>query len=136
MFTEMRLALASQNAMRMARRDRGEQNLPKRLTVRDALEFATVEGAKANGLEGKVGSLAPGKQADIVLLRKDRINVMPVNDAIGAVVLGMDTSNVDAVFVAGQAKKLNGHLVGVDLKRIADLATKSRDYLAAKAKAG
>jgi cytosine/adenosine deaminase-related metal-dependent hydrolase len=136
MFTEMRLALASQNAMRMARRDRGEQNLPKRLTVRDALEFATVEGAKANGLEGKVGSLTPGKQADIVLLRKDRINVLPVNDAIGAVVLGMDTSNVDTVFVAGQAKKRNGQLVGVDLKRIAEEAMRSRDYLAAKAKAG
>ena len=136
MFTEMRLALASQNAMLMVRRDRGEQNLPKRLTVRDALEFATIEGAKANGLAAKVGSLTPGKQADVICLRKDRINVMPVNDPVGAVVLGMDTSNVDTVFVAGKAKKRNGELLGVDLKRIAAEAIASRDYLAAKVRAG
>ena len=136
MFTEMRLALASQNAMLMVRRDRGEQNLPKRLTVRDALEFATIEGAKANGLAAKVGSLTPGKQADVICLRKDRINVMPVNDPVGAVVLGMDTSNVDTVFVAGKAKKRNGELLGVDLKRVAAEAIASRDYLAAKVRAG
>ena len=47
------------------------------------------------------GSLEPGKQADIVVLRTDRPNIFPVNDPIGAVVWGMDTSNVDWVFVAG-----------------------------------
>ena len=44
------------------------------------LRYATIEGAKANGLESKVGSLTPGKQADIVLLRTDRINVTPLGD--------------------------------------------------------
>jgi cytosine/adenosine deaminase-related metal-dependent hydrolase len=136
MFTEMRLTLASQNAMLMVRRDGGEQNLPKRLTARDALEFATIEGAKANGLAAKVGSLTPGKQADVVCLHKDRINVLPVNDPVGAVVLGMDTGNVDTVFVAGKAKKRGGMLLGVDLKRIAAEAIASRDYLAAKVRAG
>jgi hypothetical protein len=61
---------------------------------------------------------------------------MPVNDPVGAVVLGMDTGNVDTVFVAGKAKKRGGALLGVDLKRIAADATASRDYLAAKVRAG
>lgn len=129
MFTQMRITLASHNADILTRGERGEKNLPKRLTVRDVLEFATVEGAKANGLASKVGSLSPGKQADVVCLRKDRINVMPVTNPVGAVVLGMDTSNVDTVFVAGKAKKRGGQLLGVDLKRLAADASASRDYL-------
>ena len=63
--------------------------------------MATVAGAHANGLTAKVGSLEVGKKADAVLLRADRVNVFPVNDRVGAVVSGMDVSNVDTVFVAG-----------------------------------
>jgi hypothetical protein len=48
----------------------------------------------------------------------------------------MDASNVDSVFVAGEARKRNGRLVDVDLKRVADLAGKSRDYLTSKVKGG
>jgi len=136
MFTEMRLALALQHTMLMARKDRGEEKLPARLTAREALELATIEGAKANGLESKCGSLAVGKQADIVLLRKDRINVMPVNDPVAAVVYGMDTSNIDSVYVAGRARKRGGRLVGVDLKRLMSQAVASREYLASKVKPG
>lgn len=115
--------------------DRDNKVAPSRLlTAREALEFATIEGARANGLEKKTGSLTVGKEADIIMLRKDRINVMPLNDPVGAVVLAMDTGNVDSVFVAGKAKKLNGQLVGVDLKKVADQAIQSREYLMSKAK--
>jgi cytosine/adenosine deaminase-related metal-dependent hydrolase len=93
------------------------------------LEFATIEGARANALQDRVGTLTPGKQADIILLRTDRLNVMPLNDPIGAVVMGMDTSNVDSVFIAGDAKKQNGALVGVDLNAVQKMATESRDYV-------
>jgi 5-methylthioadenosine/S-adenosylhomocysteine deaminase len=136
MFTQMRAALSVQHLLLVQRRDRGEQNLPDRLSVREALELATIEGAKANGLESKVGSLAAGKQADLIMLRKDRINVMPVNDPVGAVVIGMDTGNVDSVFVAGKARKWRGQLVGVDLKRLMDQALASREYLNGKVKRG
>ncbi len=132
LFSQMRAALISHNAMIIDRRDRGEKDLPKRLTARDVLEFATIEGAKANGLAAKIGSLVPGKQADIICLRKDRINVMPVKDPVGAVVLGMDTGNVDTVFIAGKARKRHGVLVGIDLKRIASEAVASQNYLASK----
>ncbi len=107
----------------------GKENLPPLLTARDVLEFATIEGARANGLTGKVGTLTPGKEADVILLRTDQINIVPVNDPVGAVVWGMDTSNVDSVFVAGNALKRNGRLVNVDLDRVGKLAHESRDYV-------
>jgi cytosine/adenosine deaminase-related metal-dependent hydrolase len=133
MFTQIQLCLAAQRNLLTEQKASGEKNLPARISARDALEFATIAGAKACGLESKVGSLAPGKQADIILLRKNHINVMPVNDPVAAVTLGMDSSNVDSVYVAGAAKKQNGLLIGVDLKRIGELAKQSRDYLVAKA---
>lgn len=91
------------------------------------IEFATIEGARANGLERQVGTLTPGKEADLILLRTDRINVMPVNDPIGAVVWGMDTGNVDSVFIAGKVMKRGGELVDVDLISVRKLVTERRD---------
>ena len=79
------------------------------------MEFATIEGARATGLERKVGTLTPGKEADVIMLRTDRINVLPINDPIGVVVRGMDSSNVDSVFIAGKARKRRGQLLDVDL---------------------
>ncbi|HLQ76148.1 MAG TPA: amidohydrolase, partial [Terriglobia bacterium] len=62
-----------------------------------------------------------------------QINVMPVNNVYAAVVLGMDTSNVDTVIIGGKIVKRQGKLVGVDLDRIRRQAQQSRDYLVAKA---
>jgi 5-methylthioadenosine/S-adenosylhomocysteine deaminase len=101
--------------------------------VEDVLDFATVQGAKANGLASKVGSLSVGKQADVILLRKDRINVMPLRDPVGATVVGMDTGNVDSVFVAGKPLKRNGQLLGVDLKAVSVRAAASQQYLVTQA---
>ncbi len=103
------------------------------LNVRDVLELATIEGARANGLEAKVGTLTPGKEADVILLRTKAINVGPLNDAIGAVVLGMDVSNVDSVYIAGKAVKRNGRLVAIDVDRLLKKAEKARDALLARA---
>jgi cytosine/adenosine deaminase-related metal-dependent hydrolase len=116
----------------LARERSGEQGLPKLLTAREVIELATVEGARDNNLDKKVGTLSPGKEADIIMLRTDQINVMPVNNAFGAIVLGMDTSNVDTVLIAGKIVKRQGKLVGVDLDRIRRQAEQSRDYLLSK----
>jgi 5-methylthioadenosine/S-adenosylhomocysteine deaminase len=96
------------------------------------LEFATVEGARANGLGRKVGTLTPGKEADIIMLRTDRLNVMPMNNAVGAVVTSMTAQNVDTVLIAGKVVKRNGKLVGVDMNRIAKLGrdAQARNYKA------
>jgi len=80
----------------------GDSRVPDRITSRDVLAYATLEGARANGLAHKTGSLTPGKEADVIMLRTDKPNVFPINDPIGAVVWSMDTSNIDSVFVAGK----------------------------------
>jgi len=136
MFAQIQLCLAAQRVVLTQRKAQGEKDLPKMISARDVIEFATIEGAKACGLENRTGSLTVGKQADVILLRKNAINVMPVNNPLAAITLGMDSANVDTVFVAGKVKKRNGQLVGVDLKRVADLAGQSRDYLVSKVKAG
>jgi cytosine/adenosine deaminase-related metal-dependent hydrolase len=131
-FTQMRSVFTLQRMQRLARERGGEKNLPPLLTVREIVEFATVQGAKDNRLDRKVGTLTPGKEADIIMLRTDQINVMPVNNAYGAVVLGMDTSNVDTVFIAGKQVKSQGKLAGLDMPRITRLLTQSREYLISK----
>ncbi len=133
MFTQMRTVFALQRMLALQRQRRGDPSVPDLLSVRDVIELATRRGAIANGLEAKTGTLTPGKQADVVLLRTDAVNVLPVNNAYGAVVLGMDTSNVDTVLVAGRPRKRNGRLVGVDLDRLAREAERSRAYLLAEA---
>jgi 5-methylthioadenosine/S-adenosylhomocysteine deaminase len=132
LFTQMRAVFTLQRMLRLARERAGEQKLPPLLSAREVVEFATVEGAKDNRLDRRVGSLTPGKDADIVMLRTDQINVMPVNNAYGAVVLGMDTSNVDTVFIAGKMLKSQGRLVGIDMNRITRALNQSRDYLVSK----
>jgi 5-methylthioadenosine/S-adenosylhomocysteine deaminase len=132
-FAQMRAVFTLQRMLLLARQRSGEQNLPPLLTVREVIECATIEGAKDNGLDRKIGTLTPGKEADIIMLRMDAINVMPVNNVYGAIVLGMDTSNVDTVFIGGKLRKRKGKLVGVDLNRVSRLGHQSRDYVVSKA---
>jgi len=132
-FSQMRSVFTLQRMLLLERQRLGQQNLPRLLTTREIVEFATIEGAKDNGLDRKVGSLTPGKEADVIMLRMDQINVMPINNVFGAVVLGMDTSNVDTVIIGGKIVKRQGRLVGVDLDRIRRQVQQSRDYLVAKA---
>ena len=125
MFNQMRSVLGLQRSLAGA-------NGHDPVSMRDVLEWATIEGAKANGLEDKVGTLTPGKQADIVLLRTDRMNVTPLNDPVAAVVVGMDTSNVDTVIVGGHVLKRNGRLLHVDWSTMRRLVEESRDYVIEK----
>jgi 5-methylthioadenosine/S-adenosylhomocysteine deaminase len=132
-FTIMRTAFTLQRALVHERDLAGEQNLPRLLTCRDVIEMATIAGAKTARLDRTIGTLTPGKEADIIMLAADRINVMPLNNAAGAIVTLMDTSNVEHVFVAGKAAKWQGRLVGVDLRRLRRLIEKSRDGVLARA---
>jgi cytosine/adenosine deaminase-related metal-dependent hydrolase len=125
MFNQMRSVLALQRALATAG---GKEPI----TPREVLHYATIEGARANGLDARVGSLTPGKQADIVLLRTDRINVTPLNDPATAVVAGMDTGNVDTVIIAGRVMKRGGSLMHVDWPAVRRMASESRDYVIEK----
>jgi 5-methylthioadenosine/S-adenosylhomocysteine deaminase len=128
-FTVMRSTFTLQHLQLFQRAFNGEQNLPRRLSPRDLLEFATIEGARCANLESKVGTLTPGKEADIVLLAADRISVWPLNNAPGVVVNLMNPSHVETVFIGGKVKKWRGNLVGVDVPRVLRLAEEARDGL-------
>jgi cytosine/adenosine deaminase-related metal-dependent hydrolase len=91
------------------------------------LEFATIAGARCANLDGKVGTLTPGKDADIVLMRADRPSVWPLNNAAGAVVNLMNSSHVDTVFIGGKLRKWRGNLVGVDVARVLRMVEEARD---------
>jgi 5-methylthioadenosine/S-adenosylhomocysteine deaminase len=131
MFRQMLAIFTLQRMQILARQRAKEPDVPPLLTVREVVGMATIQGARDNGLEGRTGSLTPGREADVILLDRHRINVMPVNDPYGVLVLGMDTSNVDSVFVAGRARKWRGALVGVDLDEIRSRLHASRTRLRA-----
>jgi cytosine/adenosine deaminase-related metal-dependent hydrolase len=97
------------------------------LNVKDVLRFATVNGAKALRLDGKVGTLSPGKEADIILLDTTHLNVFPINNVPGAVVSLMERSNVETVIIAGKVRKWKGRLLDVDLPRLRNRLEASRD---------
>jgi cytosine/adenosine deaminase-related metal-dependent hydrolase len=109
--------------------------VPAPLTTRDVLRFATINGAKALGLDRKTGSLTVGKEADIIILDATRINVAPLNQVPGAVVSLMDRTNVETVIVAGKIRKWKGQLLDnstgapMDLRGLRAQLTSSRDYL-------
>ncbi|MGH2673527.1 MAG: amidohydrolase family protein, partial [Actinomycetota bacterium] len=125
MFNQMRSVLALQRASATA------QGKPP-MSPMEVLACATIDGARANGLDAKVGSLTPGKKADLVMLRTDRMNVTPLNDPATAVVAGMDTGNVDTVLIAGRLMKRHGKLLHVDWPAVKRMAAESRDHVIAK----
>jgi 5-methylthioadenosine/S-adenosylhomocysteine deaminase len=132
-FTVMRACFTLQRLNLLQRARRGENNLPPLLTVRDVLEFATIDGARCLALENRIGTLTPGKEADIVMLATNRLNVWPLNNVPGAVVNLMNPMNVDTVFIAGKVKKWRGALVGVDVARVLRLVEEARNGVIARA---
>jgi 5-methylthioadenosine/S-adenosylhomocysteine deaminase len=133
MLTEMRVAFYVQRAMATYRRTHGDANAPALIDVRKILECATLGGAACAGVIDKCGSLTPGKEADIVMVRTDDINLYPSNHAVGTVVLAADTRNIDTVIIGGRIRKLRGKMVGVSMDRFRQMVDESRSYLFAKA---
>jgi 5-methylthioadenosine/S-adenosylhomocysteine deaminase len=128
-FTQMRSAMTLQRALVNQMAIEGRKDLPELLTSRDVIRFATLQGAKHLKLDHKVGSLTPGKEADILLLDASAINVAPLNHVPGAVVTLMERSNVDTVIVRGKVRKWRGRLLDVNLPKLRAELEASRDYL-------
>jgi cytosine/adenosine deaminase-related metal-dependent hydrolase len=126
----MRAVISVQHATLFDSKLAGRAGVPTLLNTREILRFATVDGARAAGLGDSVGALAPGRRADLILLRPDRPNIWPINDPIGAVVWGMDTSNVDWVFVGGRALKRESQLIA-DFAHASDLAVAAQSRVIA-----
>jgi cytosine/adenosine deaminase-related metal-dependent hydrolase len=131
LFGEMHAALVLQRWAAHGASKRGEA-VPPPLTVRDMLEFATVRGAQNAALAHKIGTLTPGKEADIVLIRAGDINTLPLTNAVATVVSYAHAGNVDTVFIAGMPRKWAGRLVDVDLAAVRERVQRSRDQLFAR----
>src|ERR1700733_14175298 len=129
MFGEMHALFGQQRAAMRYRRFRGEVDAPAPISVDEVLRAATVNGARAAGLETSTGTLTPGKQADIIMLRTNGVAVFPVTNVIGTIVQAVERSDVDAVMVAGRLRKLSGKLIGVDIEKLTAKVIASRDYL-------
>jgi 5-methylthioadenosine/S-adenosylhomocysteine deaminase len=129
LFGEMHALFGHQRAAMRYRRFRGEADAPAPISVEAVLQAATINGARAAGLERSIGSLTPGKQADIIMVRTNGVAVFPVNNAIGTIVQAVERSDVDTVMVAGQLRKRAGKLIDVDLAKLSAEVTASRDYL-------
>jgi cytosine/adenosine deaminase-related metal-dependent hydrolase len=128
LFAQMR-ALVLSDHMLETERVRKEGGRPVLIPIRDVLSFATVEGARATGLDKVTGSLTPGKRADIAVIDLDDIALIPAMDPVATVVLRVHAGNVSWVFVDGVAVKRAGKLVGFDEKRVRRLVAASNTYL-------
>ena len=117
MLTQARIALGQQRSLdNFAYRElHGSIPPTSTITTREALSWVTVEGARMLKMWHRIGSLAPGKQADLVMIRATDLNMQPVHDAVNSVVMQTSLANIDSVMVAGQWKKRHGQLLGVDL---------------------
>lgn len=116
MFTQMRAAYAAARAQQLPS-DLAEPYAPT-ITHLDVLRMATIEGARACGLADRTGSITPGKDADIILIRMDTITALGCTDPAALVVSYSERSDVDSVLVRGVLRKQHGVLTGVDLPRL------------------
>lgn len=117
MLTQARVALGMQRSLDNAAYREAHGSIPPTSTIRtrEALSWVTVEGARMLGQLDRIGTLAPGKQADLVLIRADDLNMQPVHDPVSTVVMQTTLANIDSVMVAGRWKKRHGRLLDVAL---------------------
>lgn len=135
MFMEMRVAFYLQRVMGMHKQQHRCDCAHSLTTLPAAqlLKAATVDGAFCAGLQDKVGSLTPGKQADLILINASDINLYPSGNAFGTVVHATERSNIDTVMIGGRIVKHNGKVVGVDRARLHAAIDESRGHLFAAA---
>ena len=137
LFDEARAAILSERGI--ARRRVVAQGRPVRrcedlgFTAREALEAITIGAARACHIDDRVGSLTPGKRADVVMLRATELNLSPVSDVVGMVVSSAHGLNVDTVLVDGQIVRRGGRFVdqNIDVGQIQRALAACRDRLRA-----
>ncbi|MCR4457213.1 amidohydrolase family protein [Pseudescherichia sp. L3] len=130
MFMEMRVAFYLQRVMGMHQQHCCDSaHSLKTLPAAQLLKAATVDGATCAGLQDKIGSLTPGKQADLILINAGEINLYPNGNAFGTVVHATERSNIDTVMIGGRTVKQHGKVVGVDSTRLRAAIDESRAHL-------
>jgi len=121
MFTEMRTAALLQKAL----------HGPEVLPAGRVLRMATIDGARAIGLDSEIGSLEAGKRADLALVRLDRLHATPVSDVVSALVYSAEAHDVDTVIVDGRLLMRDRKLLSIDERETVDTARAEADRLAA-----
>ena len=107
--------------------DRDSEPVDSHLNAHQLLEMATMGGAEAVWMGDQIGSLTPGKLADIVLIRASDLNMRPINDIEANVVYCAGRGNVDSVMVNGKFVKRGGRMISVDQERVLALADDARN---------
>jgi cytosine/adenosine deaminase-related metal-dependent hydrolase len=118
MLSQARVALGIQRSLDNFDHRQAHGTIPSTstITTREALSWVTVEGARMLGQLDRIGTLAAGKQADLVVIRADTINMRPVHVPVSTVVMQTSLANIDSVMVAGQWKKRGGRLLAGDVE--------------------
>jgi len=117
MLSQARIALGIQRSLDNFAYREAHGSIPptSTITTREALGWVTVEGARMLGQQHRIGSLAPGKQADLVVIRADTLNMQPVHDPVSAVVMQASLANIESVMIAGQWRKRGGRVLDADI---------------------
>jgi cytosine/adenosine deaminase-related metal-dependent hydrolase len=106
---------------------------PMSISARQVLELATINGARDLGIADRVGSLTPGKRADLILVRTTDLNMAPLGDPLQAIVRSAQPHNVDTVVVDGRILKRGGQMTALDVEKIVREASESFATLRARA---
>ena len=123
MFTEMRTAALLQKAL----------HGPEVLTAGRALRMATIDGARAMGLDGEIGSLEVGKRADVAIVRMGRLHTTPAADVVSALVYGAEANDVDTVIIDGRLVMQDQKLLTLDESEVVAEATAEAKELVKRA---
>ena len=131
-FTAMRAtAGADRSRQHFESQLKGEQVVNLDVRCEEVIHWATRGGAKARGLEDKIGSIEVGKRADIVLVKNDNSPVMfPIINPYGHVVMQAQRADVDTVVIDGNIVKHEHKLVGIDLAAARSKTEKTVSFLA------
>jgi 5-methylthioadenosine/S-adenosylhomocysteine deaminase len=129
-FSEMRLGLAAERARANAPAlARGEQVPTVALHQRDMLRLATIDGARVWNMEQEIGSLTPGKQADVTVIDMRSPHLNGYGDSIATMVLGAGPADVETVIVGGDVVKRHRQLVGAHVEKARELMLASRERI-------
>ena len=91
---------------------------PSTIQAYDNLKIETIEGAKVLGLENEIGTIEPGKKADMIFIKTDRIHLCPDNDICSNIVYSANGADVDTVMIDGKVIMQNRKMVNIDEKEV------------------
>jgi cytosine/adenosine deaminase-related metal-dependent hydrolase len=126
------LQRALANDLALAESNPGGLPAPQAVTSRQVIEMATIAGAASSRLLDKVGTLTPGKEADIVVLDARNINTWPMNNVPGTIVTMMNPRHVRDVLIAGKVVYWKGKLVGWNVDALLRQIEQARERVLAR----